>query len=71
MGNSPVSTITIIELPVLGDLTVIPEAACSGTVIDVALSDITVDDGLNVDDVQYAWSADVNNVILVLSLGRD
>ena len=67
VGNSPVSTITIIELPVLGDLTVIPEAACSGTVIDVALSNITVDDGLNVDDVQYAWSADLNGVALALN----
>ena len=67
VGISPVSTITIIELPVLGDLTVIPEAACSGDVIDFALSNISVDDGLNVDDVQYAWSADLNGVALALS----
>ena len=40
---------------------------CSGTVIDVALSNITVDDGLNVDDVQYAWSADLNGVALALN----
>ena len=33
-----------------------------GTVIDITLSNITVDDGLNIDDVQYAWSADVNGV---------
>ena len=51
----------------LGDLTVIPENACSGTVIDVVLSDISVDDGLNVDDVQYAWSADLNGVALALN----
>ena len=67
VGVSPVSTITIIELPALGDLTVIPEAACSGSIIDVALSSISVDDGLNVDDVQYAWSAELNGVALTLN----
>ena len=61
MGVSPATTLTIVELPVLGDLTVLPEAACSGTVFDLTLSDITVDDGLNIEDVQYAWSASINN----------
>ena len=61
MGVSPATTLTVVELPVLGDLTVLPEVACSGTVFDLTLSDITVDDGLNIEDVQYAWSASVNN----------
>ena len=64
VGVSPVSTITIHELPVLGDLTVLPDAVCSGTTFDVTLTGITVDDGLDINDVQYTWSADVNGVNL-------
>ena len=59
VGVSPETTMTIVELPVLGDLTVLPDAACSGTEFDLTLSDITVDDGLNIEDVQYAWSASI------------
>ena len=64
VGVSPVSTITIHELPVLSDLTVLPDAVCSGTTFDITLTGITVDDGLDINDVQYAWSADLNDVNL-------
>ena len=71
-GVSPVSTITIHELPVLGDLTVLPDAVCSGAMFDITLNGITVDDGLNINDVQYTWSADVNGVNLpVLGTGSN
>ena len=66
VGVSPVSTITIHELPVLGDLTVLPDAVCSGTTFEVTLTGITVDGGLDSNDVQYTWSADLNGANLLV-----
>lgn len=52
-------TILIYELPVMGTLTVDPLAACSEDEIAVEMTGVTVDDGLDPNDVEYTWSGTI------------
>lgn len=56
--------ITIIELPVIGELTsVVDPTICSGSEITIELSEVTVDDGLDVSDLQFDWSAGIDTQV--------
>lgn len=57
--DSEAFPITILELPEIGSVTVTPEAACSGSAVNIELSEVTVDDGLDAEDLQFTWSASV------------
>jgi gliding motility-associated-like protein len=52
-------SILIYELPVMGTLTVDPLVACSGDEIAVEMTGVTVDDGLDPNDVEYTWSGTI------------
>ena len=52
-------TLLIHELPVMGSLSVDPLVACSGNEIAVEMTGVTVDDGLDPNDVEYTWSGTI------------
>jgi len=47
--------LTIIELPVIGELSVVPDFNCAEEAFDVSVSEVTVDDGLDPLNVTYGW----------------
>ena len=54
-------TVTIHELPEIGNLTVNPGEVCSEGTIELALDSYSVDDGLDASDATLTWSATLND----------
>ena len=54
-------TVTIHELPEIGNLTVNPGEVCSEGTIELALDSYSVDDGLDASDATWTWSATLND----------
>lgn len=51
--------IIIYELPVIGDVTMTPMDICSEDQVTMELTGVTVDDGLDINDLVYTWSGTI------------